>query len=110
MIYSLRITDQAQHAIDDAYVWLFQHSPDGARRWHERLDQLILAIWQDPNRYAIADESQQFDVELRQAFFRTRRGHRYRILFWIEGSVIHLVAMRGPGQRPVSPADFEVAE
>ena len=55
-------------------------------------------------------EADDFGIDLRQSLFRTRRGRLYRLLFVIRGDVVHLAAVRGPGQEMVSADDLELSE
>ena len=39
--------------------------------------------------------------------FKTRQGRTYRALFVIRGVSVHILCVRGPGERPVQPEDIE---
>ncbi len=46
----------------------------------------------------LAPESELFPEEIRQYFFKTRRGRPYRLLITITNSQVQLLHVRGPGQ------------
>ncbi len=53
-----------------------------------------------------APESEYVVEEIRQFFFKTRRGLRYRALFSISGVKIYVLHVRGPGQELLGPDEL----
>lgn len=106
MTFQVRLLRRGQSDVDDIYLWLRKRSPAGAVAWYaaflERLDDLS----SNATACSIAPESQRLDFELRQAFFRTRRGRTYRLLFMLREEEVLVLRVRGPGQRPVTRRDF----
>jgi len=41
-------------------------------------------------------------VELRQAFFKTRKGNTYRMILKLNPDEVKILRIRGQGQRPLS--------
>ena len=52
-------------------------------------------------------EDEHFDIDVRQALFKTRRGRIYRMLFTIVGNEVRILRVRGPGQAPVVADDVD---
>ena len=61
--------------------------------------QALKGLATNPESKGFAPESREFDQEVRQALFKTRKGRMYRALFLIEETRVHVLAVRGPGQR-----------
>ena len=107
MTYLVQLTTQTEADIDRIFNWFFERSPEGARRWYD-------AFWDSANRLKltpmscpIAPEAVEFREEVRQILFKTRRGRTYRTLFVIRADIVHILRVRGPGERPVKPEDVE---
>jgi len=94
VIYMPRAIQKMQGIAD----WLIERSPAGAEAWNDALLIAVQKIASDPYQYGFAPENNFESLELRQAFFRTQRGKRYRIVFTIEGLKIVILYIRGPGQ------------
>ncbi len=39
--------------------------------------------------------------------FGTKRGGTYRALFVVRGDVVHILCIRGPGEKAVTPKDIQ---
>jgi plasmid stabilization system protein ParE len=107
MTYRVQPTAQAEADIDRIFAWLSERSPDGARRWYEAFLDGVQRLESSPISFALAPEDDEFDEDLRQLLFRTRRGRTYRALFVVRGDVVHILCVRGPGERPIKPEDIE---
>ncbi len=101
----LRILQQAQNDVDDIFNWLVRRSIRGAISWYLAFGQAIGRIQEAPENYSRAPESEILHCELRQAFFKTRRGRRYRIIFQFDDQTIIVLRIRGPGQAPLRRRD-----
>ncbi len=107
MTYRVEPTAQAEADIDRIFDWIFERSPEGARRWYEAFCKSAARLESNPLSCGIAPESDDFPEEVRQMLFRTRHGRTYRALFVIRGDVAHILCVRGPGERPVKPEDVQ---
>ncbi len=107
MTYRVQPTAQAEADIDRIFNWLFERSPEGARRWYEAFWDSAERLESFPLSCGVAPESDDFPEEVRQMFFKTRRGRTYRALFVIRADIVHILCVRGPGERPVRPEDIE---
>jgi plasmid stabilization system protein ParE len=106
MSRSLRIVQRARTDADDIFNWLVRRSIRGAISWYLAFGQAIGKIQAAPESYARAPESQPPNCELRQAFFKTRRGRRYRLVFQMDENSIVILRVRGPGQAPLRRRDL----
>ena len=105
MTFLIRVLGRAQADVDNIYLWLCQRSPMGAIAWYAVLLEKLAELGDNASSCSIAPESARIGVELRQAFFKTRRGRTYRLLFVIVGAEARVLRVRGPGQRPVTRLD-----
>jgi hypothetical protein len=83
-----------------------KRSPAGASAWYVALHERLKKLADDATRCAMAPEAMKLGVDLRQAFFKTRRGRNYRLLFIIADDEARVLRVRGPGQKPVRMRDI----
>jgi hypothetical protein len=88
------------------FTWLRDHSPAGAVAWLDAYDELVERLQRDADSHGVSPESADCDREIRQAFFKTRRGRTYRALYIIERGDVYILRVRGPGQAPVTPDEI----
>ncbi len=105
MTFQVRLLTRAQVDADQIYLWLRERSPMGAVSWYTALLKKIDDLAVTATACFLAREASPLDIELRQAFFKTRRGRTYRLLFVIEGNEVRILRVRGPGQRLVTRSD-----
>jgi hypothetical protein len=85
------------------FEWLLEHSQRGAGAWLDAYDDILCKLATHAPSFGEAHENADFQLEVKQAFFKTRRGRVYRILFFIDD--VYVLRIRGPGQAPVDPTD-----
>jgi hypothetical protein len=78
------------------FEWLFGRSRRGAGAWLDANDDILRRLETNPGMFGEALENKDCEVEVKQAFFKTRRGRVYRILFFIEGADVYVLLVRGP--------------
>jgi toxin ParE1/3/4 len=87
--------------------WFRSHDAESAsRRWVRDVLARISTLEQSPNRCALASESGILQMEIRQLLFGRRSG-RYRILFVVEGSTVHVLHIRHAARDAISSWSFE---
>src|SRR5262245_50630092 len=101
MTFHVVVSDEAWRNVKDIVEWLARRSPQGALSWSEAYAAALAKLRHDPLRRALAPESREFEFELRQLFFRTRRGRTYRILYRVNSDSVVVLHVRGPSQRLV---------
>jgi plasmid stabilization system protein ParE len=104
--YQVLVFPRAAVNIDAILAWIAARSPTGAKSWLAAFEDATNGLSRDPLRHALAPESQQLEEPIRERFFRTRRGHIYRILYTVAEAEVRILGVRGPGQAPVTPNDF----
>ena len=88
-------------------VWLRERSPRGGRAWLRAYDDLLVHLEENAAVHGPALENDDCPhLEVKQAFFKTRRGRVYRVIYFIDGSDVYILRVRGPGQAPVDPGDL----
>ena len=110
MTYAIRSSHQADADVAEILDWIAERSPDGAVRWLAAFEAAIDRLRERADRCSRAPETDELSVDLRQLLFRTRRGRPYRIVFVIRDEVVHLAAVRGPGEDDITSADIEFPE
>ncbi|MBI3467002.1 MAG: type II toxin-antitoxin system RelE/ParE family toxin [Planctomycetes bacterium] len=104
----MELSARAQRDIDEMHRWIAERSPSGANRWYTQFLKLLRSLKANPDAFSVAAETEDFRVPLREALFKTRRGNVYRVLFLIEGDLVRIVTVRGPGQAPVTSDEFDI--
>jgi plasmid stabilization system protein ParE len=103
---TLRIVERARSYVDHIFNWLVHRSVQGAISWYFSFHRKVEQIGSSPESFAEAPESYRLKRPLHQAFFKTRRGRVYRIVFEISETEIIILRIRGPGQSPLRPQDL----
>jgi plasmid stabilization system protein ParE len=80
MTRTLRVLERARADVDNIFTWLVHRSVQGAISWYLAFRRAAEKIAASPESYPEAPESTRLDRQLRQAFFKTRRGRIYRIV------------------------------
>jgi plasmid stabilization system protein ParE len=106
MSYHVAILPTAQRDLRRILSWIAERSPGGAARLLSAFDTRLHDIGTSPEMFGLAPESQYVGQEIRQSFFRTPRGRRYRLLFRIVGPTVEVLHVRGPGQDLLSAEEF----
>jgi plasmid stabilization system protein ParE len=88
-------------------VWLHERSPKGARAWLNAYDAALVGLKTNAATFSVAFENDDCpDLEVKQAFFKTRAGRVYRLLYSVDGNEVYVLRVRGPGQAAVDPEDI----
>lgn len=94
MAFRVELSDQAQRDIAAIYDWLrSQQAGDAGERWFVALRAAIASLADLPSRCPIAPDKRKAPVEVRQLLYG-RRSHVCRILFALEGDVVHVLHIR----------------
>jgi plasmid stabilization system protein ParE len=104
--YPVELLVDAQAEADVILEWLRERSPQGAMAWVAALNSAIASLSQNPERHAFAMEAKRLREPIRELFFKTEHGHRYRLLFMIEDEKVRVLRVRAPGQKPLRRKDI----
>jgi plasmid stabilization system protein ParE len=106
MSRTLRIVERARSDVDAIFDRIVHRSVQGAFSWYLAFRHALGKIASSPEYFAEAAESHPLGRPLRQALFKTRRGHVYRIVFETSNTEIMILRVRGPGQSPLRRRDL----
>ena len=99
----MRLAAKAEADVDEVLRWFHdQQATAAAGRWFARLITKINMLETHPDRCSIAAESEDLGVEIRELPFGRRSGV-YRILFLIEGRIVHILRIWHGVRDRVSP-------
>lgn len=107
MSYIVNELPRAKSDVRSIFEWLHERAPQGARNWLAAYDEMLVRLETMAGSFAEAPESKDCEFDVRQAFFKTRRGRIYRALYFIEEEDVYILRVRGPGQALVEPEDLK---
>lgn len=106
MTRSVRVLTRAQSDVEAYYAFIAKRSPQGAASWFNRFAKTRDRLAIDAEMRPLAPESAHFDYNIREVFFKTRKGNPYRVLFTILDEEVLVLRVRGPGQDFVPEAEL----
>lgn len=102
MSFTVRELPRAKADKQQIFSWLFERSPQGGAAWLDAYDALIAQLEESAHSFGEALENEDCpEIEVKQAFFKTRRGRVYRLLFFIDKNCVYVLRVGGAGQAPV---------
>ncbi|MEN9557312.1 MAG: hypothetical protein RLZZ232_3598 [Planctomycetota bacterium] len=108
--YQIRILPRAIQDLEAITSWIHVHSPRGALSLVLAFEAAVTRLKRSPEAYSIAPESDYCGMQLRQVFFRTRKGNTYRMVILIRDQDVQILRIRGPGQPPLFPDELDSGE
>ena len=106
MKFRVKTLQRARRAYNQILAYIAERSPSGAIAWGSAFDAVLKHLAESADTFPLAWESEDAEVDVREALFKTRRGLTYRVLFTICGQEVLVLHVRGPGQAPVTPEDL----
>ena len=106
MRFHVVVMPKAAAELDGIIAWVASRSPQGAARLWASFENGLRSLEVNPLSCSIAPESDLIGREVRQLFFKTRKGRTYRALFDIRGDQVRVLRVRGPGQKLLDPDEF----
>jgi plasmid stabilization system protein ParE len=103
--YRVTVLGTAESDMRRIAHWLAERSEAGARAWLAAYQSMLEALGSRAASFPLAEENGEFDLEIRQAIFKTRKGNPYRAVFTIYGDEVRVLRVLGPGQAPLSASD-----
>jgi len=97
MAFEVRYSAEAERNLDDILLWLMVERQAGETglRWFQGLQTRVATLAEMPERCPLAAESSSLGLPVRLLLYG-RRPRVYRILFTIDGEVVHILAIRRP--------------
>ncbi len=91
--WSVIVELPAQQDIAAAHFWLAERDPKFAERWFNDIYDTIGSLEILPERAPLAPENKSLQRGIRE-IFHGRRQHKYRILFTVTESEVHVLHVR----------------
>ena len=102
MQYQVVIQPSARTDIVEINAWLTEVvSPAFADQWLWGISQAVASLSKMPLRCPVSDESDAFDVAVRQ-LLHGKKPHVYRILFAVEANQVSVLRVRHTKQQRLS--------
>jgi len=108
MTYQVKLTTYAKSEIESIYLWQKKYDRNYADSWFRGLMNTIATLQEKPLRCAFARENDDFMEEIRQLIYG-KGSNRYRIIFVIEGNLVHILSIRHGNKSNLdfNPLDLE---
>ncbi len=106
MKYRVKALRKAEADVRSIAKYIYERSPQGAAAWLNAYRRARTRLVDNADTCGEADENERFDIEVKQALFKTRRGRVYRLLFTIVDDEARILRVRGPGQASVEPEEL----
>lgn len=81
MKFSVQTLPIAEADFETLYEYIAERSPDGANAWAKAFEVACQTLSVNAGIHALAPESSDVDIDVRQVIFKTRRGNPYRLLY-----------------------------
>lgn len=107
MPYQVRITRPGLEHIGHEANWYSDQNEEIGRAWYQGVRAAIESLSDNPDRFGLAHESEEFPFELREILYGLGRRKTHRILFRIEGRSVDVLAIWHVSRRDLSPEDIE---
>jgi toxin ParE1/3/4 len=101
MARRIRVSDEALNQIEAIRDYIAKDSPRNAARWLENLHSRLNRLSYSDESHAVLYTPEQAGLEVRQTFYGT-----YRILYSIDGDIIHVLSVRHGARRPMGPDEL----
>jgi len=106
MKFDVVVLTRADLELNAIANWIGERSIDGAIQWLNAFESAKHSLEKNPFAYGFALENEFVDLEIRQILFGTPHGSRYRAIYHVEGNMVRILHVRGPGQPPLTADDF----
>lgn len=107
MTYRVTILPQAKRQLlEQALWWSENRSAEQAFRWLEGFEQALDSLTNQPDRCAIARESEVFDSVIRELHYGLRGKATHRAVFEVRNDEVIVYTIRHVAQRDIEPGDL----
>lgn len=101
MKFNVHVSDQTWSDADRIFEWIAARSQQGAIQWDRAFFDALDRLQSSADQHGAALESTNLGKQVRECFFKTRRGLTYRLIYEIIDRDVYVLRVRGPGQRPI---------
>jgi plasmid stabilization system protein ParE len=115
MGYRVDISPAALQDAENAYLWLYEQSPERAALWYKGLLEKVFSLEELPARCPLAPESKDVGFKIRQLLYG-RKNLLYRILFTVgydektDEEIVRIYRIRHTAQRGLHADEIARAE
>lgn len=67
---------------------------------------MLLKLEGRADSFGEAAENKDCEFDVKQALFKTKYGQVYRVLYFLDGSDVYVLRVRGSGQAPIDAGDM----
>ena len=106
MSFHVSLTTEAEADLELLFDWISAQSQQGALAWFQSWQAIRGAIADRAEDFELAPESPPHLEPIRQAFFKTRRGRRYRVVYFVRGNDAFVLRIRASGQDLLHPNEI----
>ncbi len=108
MNYRVIVTPPAEYDLRrNADWWSRHHSSKQAARWFEAAYEKIGSLKQQPERYPLSAENDDFAFEIRDLLFGLGSRPSYRAIFTILDDVVYVLAVHRSSQNNITPDQID---
>jgi plasmid stabilization system protein ParE len=105
--YRITILPRAKRQmLDQALWWSENRSADQAFNWLEGIEQALASLTENPERCAVARESDAFEFVVRELHYGLRGKATHRAVFEIRDDEVIVHSVRHLAQRDLTPEDI----
>ncbi len=107
MTYRVIVTPQARSEFyHDALWWAEYHSVEQAQRWLDGFERVIKSLANNPEKYSVARENDDFPFDLRQLNYGLGGKPTHRAVFEIRDDEVIVHGIRHLARRGLTPDDL----
>ncbi len=99
------VSRPAKEDLRRIHRWIRQSAPLAADRWLEEIKASIKSLSRNPERCAVAPESDTFEMPIRQLFYGSGNRGTYRILFTVTKEFVSIIHVRHGSRDTAWPQD-----
>jgi plasmid stabilization system protein ParE len=104
--HHVRLTARAEFDVEAILEWFHAtHAAAAGRRWFHKLNQSITTLESLPERCALAPESEELQLEIRELLVGKPR-RVFRVLFQIDGQFVHILRIRRGTRDSIAKEDL----
>ena len=108
MPFRVEFSELARRDTTKIFDWIAKRSPQGAVTWLAAEQAAVERLSTDALRYPVDARAARMRLKFRLIRFRTSAGQNYQLVYVVDErlSVVRILRVRGPGQRPVRRRDL----
>lgn len=106
MEFAIRFTRRASIELHRVSDWYNDQSTGLGEEWLGGIQRAITSLSDNPERFGLSHETDQFSYELRELYYGIGRRKTHRVLFRIAEEEVIVLGIRHFSQRDAAPDDL----